>query len=138
MDVWAQISMKAVQFSIHVICVVSFVKLVQAVNTLQQGYSNLQYGHRMENAMINSYGDFSFLDCVKECLVTMRCKSVNYFKGANYCETNYEDKASAVDKFTTKTGWVYSERTHWPEVTVQLGEGLRWLCLLPNPFEFLN
>ena len=112
--------MKAVQFSVHLICVISFVKLVQAVNTLQQGYSNLQYGQRMENGMINSYGEFSFLDCVKECLVTMRCKSVNYFKGANYCETNYEDKASAVDKFTTKTGWVYSERTHWPEVSVLL------------------
>ena len=112
--------MKAVQFSVHVICVFSFVKLVQSVNTLQQGYSNLQYGQRLENAMINSYGEFSFLDCVKECLVTTRCKSINYFKGANYCETNYEDKASAVDKFTTKTGWVYSERTHWPEVSVLL------------------
>ena len=109
--------MKAVQFSVHVICVFSFVKLVQAVNTLQQGYSNLQYGQRLENAMINSYGEFSFLDCVKECLVTMRCKSVNYFKGANYCETNYEDQRSASNKFTTRTRWLYSEKGDWPNVS---------------------
>ena len=49
--------------------------------------------------------------------MTMRCKSVNYFKGANYCETNYEDKASAVDKFLTETRWVYSERGDWPKVS---------------------
>ena len=48
--------------------------------------------------------------------MTLRCKSVNYFKGANYCETNYEDHRSASNKFTSRTGWVYSERGDWPEV----------------------
>ena len=89
----------------------------ECTRELQHGYSRIQYGHRLISRTIDTYGGVSFLDCVKECLVTTRCKSVNYFKGANYCETNYEDKASAVDKFLTKTGWVYSERGDWPKVS---------------------
>lgn len=82
---------------------------------LQSGFSQLQRGHRLDRSMINSFPEFSFLDCVTECLVTPRCASVNYFKGANFCELNYEKKQTAYTKFTESPGWVYSEKDHWPE-----------------------
>lgn len=82
---------------------------------LQSGFSQLQREHRLDRSMINSFSEFSFRDCVTECLVTPRCASVNYFKGANFCELNYEKKQTAYTKFTESPGWVYSEKDHWPE-----------------------
>lgn len=63
--------------------------------SLEQGYSKLQHDHRLGGHVINSFPDFSILDCVKECLVTVRCLYVNYHKGANFCEINYDGKMSA-------------------------------------------
>ena len=94
-----------------------FENLSECTSELQHGYSRIQYGHRLDSRTIDTYGGVSFLDCVKECLVTTRCKSINYHKGSNYCETNYEDQRSASNKFLKKTGWVYSERGDWPGVS---------------------
>ena len=89
----------------------------ECTRELQHGYSRIQYGNHLDSRTIDTYGGVSFLDCVKECLVTTRCKSINYYKGANYCETNYENQTSATNKFLKKTGWVYSERCDWPRVS---------------------
>ncbi|XP_061190965.1 uncharacterized protein LOC133199108 [Saccostrea echinata] len=80
---------------------------------LQDGYSKLKYGYRLDRKMINSFTGYSILDCVEECLRTTRCKSVSYYKGANYCEINYENKTTAPDRYEQDTGWIYSEKEHW-------------------------
>nr|XP_034321060.1 aggrecan core protein-like [Crassostrea gigas] len=93
--------------------VVSF--FVRCNGSLQPGFSKIQRGYRLDRKLIQSFAQLSFLDCVIECLVTPRCKSVNYFKGANFCETNYENKTTANTKYEDSAGWVYSEKEHWPK-----------------------
>nr|XP_034316857.1 aggrecan core protein-like [Crassostrea gigas] len=83
--------------------------------SLQPGFSKIQRGYRLDRKLIQSFAQLSFLDCVIECLVTPRCKSVNYFKGANFCETNYENKTTANTRYENSAGWVYSEKEHWPK-----------------------
>ena len=92
--------------------------LVSCYGSLKTGFSLLQHGHRLDGKVIQSYAEISFLDCVTECLVTPRCKSVNYFKGANFCESNYENKTTAETRYMESAGWVYSEKEHWPKVNV--------------------
>nr|XP_019929678.1 uncharacterized protein LOC105345276 [Crassostrea gigas] len=89
--------------------------LVPCYGSLQPGFSKLQRGHRLDRKLIQSFTEVSFLDCVIECLVTPRCKSVNYFKGANFCEINYENKTTAETRYMESAGWVYSEKGHWPK-----------------------
>ncbi|XP_052695027.1 versican core protein-like [Crassostrea angulata] len=89
--------------------------IVQCSSNLHPGFSRLEHGHRLDGSVINSFPEFSFLDCVTECLVTPRCVSVNYCKGANFCELNYEKKETANIKFPESPGWVYSEKDHWPK-----------------------
>ncbi|XP_062593251.1 C-type mannose receptor 2-like [Saccostrea cucullata] len=43
----------------------------------------------------------------------MRCKSVSYYKGANYCEIIYKNNASAPERYKEDKGWIYSEREGW-------------------------
>ena len=92
--------------------------LVPCYGSLKPGFSQLQRGHRLDRKLIQSFTELSFLDCVIECLVTPRCKSVNYFKGANFCEINYENKTTAETRYMESAGWVYSEKEHWPKVNV--------------------
>ncbi|XP_052694963.1 neurogenic locus notch homolog protein 1-like [Crassostrea angulata] len=89
--------------------------LVPCYCSLQSGFSQLQRGHRLDRKLIQSFQGLSFLDCVIECLVTPRCKSVNYCKGANFCEINYENKTTADNKYMDNAGFVYSEKEHWPK-----------------------
>nr|XP_034316136.1 neurogenic locus notch homolog protein 2-like [Crassostrea gigas] len=89
--------------------------LVPCYCSLQTGFSKLQRGHRLDRKLIQSFPGLSFLDCVIECLVTPRCKSVNYCKGANFCELNYENKTTAAIKYMDNAGFVYSEKEHWPK-----------------------
>eukprot|EP00105_Crassostrea_gigas_P038128 XP_019922276.1 PREDICTED: uncharacterized protein LOC105327050 [Crassostrea gigas] len=89
--------------------------LVPCHCSLKLGFSKLQRGHRLDRKLIQTFTEVSFLDCVTECMVTPRCKSVNYFKGANYCEINYENKATAETRYMDNAGWVYSEKEHWPK-----------------------
>uniref|UniRef100_A0A8W8MM01 Sushi domain-containing protein n=1 Tax=Magallana gigas TaxID=29159 RepID=A0A8W8MM01_MAGGI len=86
-----------------------------SVISLKPGFSKLQRGHRLDRKLIQTFTEVSFLDCVTECMVTPRCKSVNYFKGANYCELNYENKTTAGTRYMDSAGWVYSEKEHWPK-----------------------
>lgn len=101
--------------------------LVPCYGSLKPGFSQLQRGHRLGGKVIQSFTELSFLDCVIECLVTPRCKSVNYFKGANFCESNYENQTTAETKYVEIAGWVYSDKEHWPKVNVL--ESLRILSL---------
>ncbi|XP_052691246.1 uncharacterized protein LOC128169121 [Crassostrea angulata] len=89
--------------------------LVSCYGSLKTGFSLLQHGHRLDGKLIQSFAELSFLDCVTECMMTPRCKSVNYFKGANFCESNYENKTTAEKRYMESAGWVYSEKVHWPK-----------------------
>ncbi|XP_048764963.2 uncharacterized protein LOC125672790 [Ostrea edulis] len=90
----------------------TFIALSCSVS-LQEGYSRLRYGHRLDRKMIDSFVDYSVLDCVEDCLRRKRCKSVSYYGGANYCEIHYEDKTTAPNRYLESAGWVYSEREDW-------------------------
>lgn len=103
--------------------------IVQCSSNLHPGFSRLEHGHRLDGSVINSFPEFSFLDCVTECLVTPRCVSVNYFKGANFCELNYEKKETANIKFPESPGWVYSKKDHWPKVNILFVQFLGFLTL---------
>ncbi|XP_062592314.1 uncharacterized protein LOC134253749 [Saccostrea cucullata] len=63
--------------------------------------------------MIDSYRKYSIVDCVKECLRTRRCKSVNYYKGANYCEINFEGNTSGSGMNRQSSGWIYTAIENW-------------------------
>ncbi|XP_062593252.1 uncharacterized protein LOC134254737 [Saccostrea cucullata] len=90
---------------------------------LQDSYSKLRFGYRLDRKMIDSYTEYSILDCVEECLRTTRCKSVSYYKGANYCEISYENETTAHDKYKEDKGWTYSEREDWdPKITGSCSE----------------
>lgn len=84
--------------------------------SLLPGFSQIQYGHRLDGSMVNSFPEFSFIDCVIECLVTPRCISVNYCTGAKFCEINYGDKVTLGTKSSNVSGWIYSDMTQWPKV----------------------
>lgn len=87
---------------------------VHCSSSLHPGFSQLQYGQRLDGSVINSFPEFSLIDCVTECLVTPRCVSVNYCTGAKFCEINYQRKSET--KYVMSAGWVYSEKDHWPTV----------------------
>ncbi|XP_061170718.1 uncharacterized protein LOC133180163 [Saccostrea echinata] len=82
-------------------------------SSLQNGFSHLQHGYRLDRKIINVFDNYSILDCVKECLRTARCQSVNYHKGANICEINYENKATGRDHYTPSYGWIYTNAIDW-------------------------
>jgi hypothetical protein len=87
---------------------------------LQDSYTKLRYGHRLDRKMIDSFVGYSILDCVEECLRTTRCTSLNLYKGANYCEINYENKSTASDRFLEIPVWIYSEKGDWYIVSIML------------------
>lgn len=87
---------------------------VHCSSSLHPGFSQLQYGQQLDGSVINSFPEFSLIDCVTECLVTPRCVSVNYCTGAKFCEINYQRKSET--KYVMSAGWVYSEKDHWPKV----------------------
>lgn len=83
-----------------------------------QAFFQIQYGHRLDGSVVNSFPEFSFIDCVIECLVTPRCISVNYCTGAKFCEINYGDKVTPGTKSSNVSGWIYSDMTQWPKVII--------------------
>ncbi|XP_062571324.1 ryncolin-4-like, partial [Saccostrea cucullata] len=66
--------------------------------------------------MIESYVNYSLLDCVEECLRTRRCKSVNYYKGANFCEINFRRNTTRPAFYRQAPGWLYTDIRYWDEV----------------------
>jgi hypothetical protein len=91
--------------------------LIYSHANLQDSYSKLQYGHRLDKKKIDSLVNYSILDCAEECLRTPRCKSLNYHKGTNFCEINYKNKSSAAGKFLEDPYWIYSEKEDWDIVS---------------------
>ncbi|XP_055999170.1 neurocan core protein-like [Ostrea edulis] len=93
--------------------VLVMIVIINCDASVQDSYSKLQYGHRLDKKTITSFVDFSILDCAEECLRTTRCRSVSYYKGAHFCEINYENRSSARDRFVESSGWIYSEKEYW-------------------------
>ena len=69
---------------------------------LRRVYSLLQSGHRLEKCLITTMGGISFLDCVKECLRTTGCLSVNYFQPAHFYEVKIESKDTVFKLYLAK------------------------------------
>ncbi|XP_062587178.1 fibrinogen alpha chain-like [Saccostrea cucullata] len=83
---------------------------------LKAGYSSIQYGYRLLYRLIESYVNYSILDCVEECLRTKRCRSVNYYKGANFCEINFRRKENNQKLYREASGWLYTDIQYWDKV----------------------
>ncbi|XP_061190960.1 uncharacterized protein LOC133199102 [Saccostrea echinata] len=81
--------------------------------SLKESYSTLQFGYRLYQRMIESYLNYSILDCVEECLRTTRCQSVNYYKGANFCENNFESNTTEPEMYREDSGWIYTDIKNW-------------------------
>lgn len=113
-----------------------FLITLQCFGSLHPGFSQLQYGHRLDGSIINSFPEISFLDCVTECLVTPRCVSVNYCNGAMFCEINYGDIMTPFTKISDISGWIYSEMTQWPKVILVQYSHDSLICATLN-FKFL-
>ncbi|XP_062606081.1 fibrinogen alpha chain-like, partial [Saccostrea cucullata] len=69
--------------------------------------------------MIEAYLNYSILDCVEECLRTKRCRSVNYYKGANFCEINFSRNITQPAFYRQAPGWLYTDIQYWDEVLAE-------------------
>ncbi|XP_061190113.1 lymphocyte antigen 75-like [Saccostrea echinata] len=87
--------------------------LLCCCGSLTISYSKLQYGYRLDRRMIDSFTDYSILDCVEECLRRKRCKSISYYQGAHYCEINYESRNTSSLMYVQDAGWIYSDIEDW-------------------------
>ncbi|CAG2228736.1 Angiopoietin-related protein 7,Fibrinogen-like protein 1,Fibroleukin,Angiopoietin-1 [Mytilus edulis] len=71
-------------------------------------YGHLQVGHcRMTNIFLKKLG-ISFLDCLKECIVTSQCKGINYRSHWPLC-----DIVGLSEDFTPETDCVYTDISKW-------------------------
>ena len=74
-------------------------------------YGHLQVGHcRMTNIFLKKLG-ISFLDCLKECIVTSQCKGINYRSHWPLC-----DIVGLSEDFTPETDCVYTDISKWSKV----------------------
>lgn len=83
---------------------------------LRKSYSQLHYGQKLEKRMITSYGKYSILDCVEDCLRTTRCRSINYCQGAHFCQTNFKSSTDVPEHYIEKPGWIYTDIGDWDKV----------------------
>lgn len=88
--------------------------------------------------MITSYDGYSILDCVEDCLRTTRCRSINYYQGAHFCQTNFEKRTTVPGLYIEKPGWIYSDIEDWDKEIA--GACSRSNCrinekCIPQPFD---
>ncbi|XP_065922173.1 uncharacterized protein [Magallana gigas] len=88
--------------------------------------------------MITSYDGYSILDCVEDCLRTTRCRSINYYQGAHFCKTNFENRTTVPGLYIEKPGWIYSDIEDWDKEIA--GACSRSSCrinekCIPQPFD---
>ncbi|XP_052695849.1 uncharacterized protein LOC128174312 [Crassostrea angulata] len=105
---------------------------------LRSSYSQLHYGQKLERRMITSYDGYSILDCVEDCLRTTRCRSINYYQGAHFCQTNFEKRTTVPGLYIVKPGWIYSDIEDWDKEIA--GACSRSNCrinekCIPQPFD---
>lgn len=105
---------------------------------LRSSYSKLHYGRKLERRMITSYDKYSILDCVEDCLRTTRCRSINYYQGAHFCQTNFENRTTVPELYIEKPGWIYTDIGDWDKEIA--GACSRSSCdinekCVPKPFD---
>lgn len=88
--------------------------------------------------MITSFDKYSILDCVEDCLRTTRCRSINYYQGAHFCQTNFENRTIVPGLYIEKPGWIYSDIGDWDKEIA--GACSRSSCrinekCIPQPFD---
>eukprot|EP00105_Crassostrea_gigas_P038658 XP_019922806.1 PREDICTED: uncharacterized protein LOC105328288 [Crassostrea gigas] len=105
---------------------------------LRSSYSKLHYGRKLERRMITSYDKYSILDCVEDCLRTTRCRSINYYQGAHFCQTNFKSSTDVPEHYIEKPGWIYTDIGDWDKEIA--GACSRSSCdinekCVPKPFD---
>jgi hypothetical protein len=94
-----------------------FIKSLISVTSVKLGYNNLQYGHRLDRHVIDSFMDLSLQDCAAECWRWPRCKSLNYHEGTQLCEISYQNKTQAQTLYLEEPYWIYSDKEDWDKVS---------------------
>lgn len=88
------------------------------VNALLEGQASLKWNKRLHNALIRHVLEGSILRCVKNCLHTTRCKSINYSTTLQICELNYQlGTSSENDTIQHEIGSMYGEMRYWDQVS---------------------
>uniref|UniRef100_A0A8W8NY41 Apple domain-containing protein n=1 Tax=Magallana gigas TaxID=29159 RepID=A0A8W8NY41_MAGGI len=88
--------------------------------------------------MITSFDKYSIMDCVEDCLRTTRCRSINYYQGAHFCQTNFENRTTVPELYIAKPGWIYTDIEDWDKKIA--GACSRSSCrinekCIPQPFD---
>lgn len=83
----------------------------------QDGFDNLIWNKRLSSFIIRRVIDTNFYECVKECLKTTRCKSINYAKKFPVCELNYQTDETKLQEFKDEIGFVYGNIRHFDSVS---------------------
>uniref|UniRef100_K1RHX4 Sushi domain-containing protein n=1 Tax=Magallana gigas TaxID=29159 RepID=K1RHX4_MAGGI len=78
------------------------------------------------------------MDCVEDCLRTTRCRSINYYQGAHFCQTNFENRTTVPELYIAKPGWIYTDIEDWDKKIA--GACSRSSCrinekCIPQPFD---
>ena len=81
----------------------------QHPNLNQHGH--LQVGHCRTTNIFHKKLGISFLDCLKECMVTSICKGINYRSHWPLC-----DIVGLSEDFTPETDCVYTDISEWSKV----------------------
>lgn len=83
----------------------------------QNGFDNLIWNKRLSSFILRRVIDTNLYECVKECLITTRCKSINYAKKFPVCELNYQTKETRFQLFKDEIGFVYGNIRNFDTVS---------------------
>lgn len=84
---------------------------------LKEGYDSLIWNKRLNTYVIRRELDTSLFECVRECLKTTRCQSINYAEKYPICELNYETEETHADKLQDEVGFVFGNINYFSPVS---------------------
>lgn len=99
------------------LCVKIILSIQLNLTIWKEGFDNLKWNKRFSSYVIRRVMDTSLYDCVTECLIITRCRSINYAKKFPVCELNYETEETQFQEFKDEIGFVYGNMKHFDLVS---------------------
>lgn len=84
---------------------------------LKEGYDTLIWNKRLYTYVIRRELDTSLFECIRDCLKTTRCQSINYAEKYPVCELNYETEETHADKLQGEVGFVFANINYFSPVS---------------------
>ncbi|KAK3105937.1 hypothetical protein FSP39_009011 [Pinctada imbricata] len=75
--------------------------------------NGLNVGTRVRNVLLTEVVGISFMECVKQCLKTTKCNSVNYMARFHVCEMNYKNIGESGSETISESSVIYTESQYW-------------------------